>query len=199
MARKITSRHHATTSPRILFTVLCSLFTLAVAGSILRINPSASSALNLSASGAPLPVAPPFPAPKNVEIVRWPDDVNPTSVRITWDPVPGATSYQVYSAVALEDSTKYIPVNDFIVLPDGSGVWAYKYSKHPIFGDVMFFRPGSPSALMQGWAYGGYGSGTVALFSPFSPDTLGYYDGASYYRPLTGERDRFFYVRAVRS
>lgn len=198
MARKITSRHHATTSPRILFTVLCSLFTLAVAGSILRINPSASSALNLSASGAPLPVAPPFTTPKNVQIVLWPDAYSPTHVRVSWDPVPGATSYQVYSAVALEDSTKYIAVNDYIILPDGSGVWEYKYSKHPIFGDVMFIRPGSPSSPMQGWSYGGPGSGTIALFSPFSPDTLGYYDGASYYRPLTGERDRFFRVTALR-
>ncbi len=99
--------------------------------------------------------------------------------------------------MALEDSTKYIPVNDYILLPDGSGVWEYKYSKHPIFGDVMFFRP-EHEAPMQSWSYGGYGSGTVALFSPFSPDSLGYYDGASYYRPLTGERDRFFFVKAIR-
>ncbi len=178
--------------------VICAIIALSLSGAIIRINPAATSALSLTREGTPILARPPFPAPKNVQIVRWPDDTHSTHVRITWDPVPGATSYQVYTAIAVPDSSKYIAVVEPRFIPDGSIVWGYKHSKHPIFGDVMFFRPEQQSAPMQAWSYGGPGSGTVALFSAFTPDTLGVYDGCSFVRPLAGERDRFFYVRALR-
>ncbi len=173
------------------------IIAAALPASILHLSPSASP-LSLSQPGSALPLNPPFPSPQNVEITLYPSSQQADSVRITWSPVPGATSYRVYTAISVEDSTKFIPVTKPNIMPDGSIIWEYLYEKHPQFGDPMFTRLFSTSSPLVGHSYGGPQSGTTALFSTFTPASGGRFDGCSYIYPLQGERDRFFVVTAVR-
>lgn len=95
----------------------------APANRVLQFSPADSTALQASL---------PFRAPQNVEFVREDD-----SLRITWDIVPGATGYNVYTCENAADTTVYVPyaMYDFEKL-----AFVYKYSYHPRFGEVYTWK-----------------------------------------------------------
>lgn len=179
--------------------IILALLAVWLPGAVLRIDPATSEALEIHDSGTDMELDLPFEAPKNIKIELYPDISAPVSVKISWDPVAGARSYRVFTCVAVADSSQMIPVKVPIVI-DGNIVWLYLYDKHPIFGEPMIERLNSESAPMISytWGYGNGSRGRVAKFSAWELDTAGVMSGTSYIRPLNGERDRFFCVRAVR-
>lgn len=164
---------------------------------VLTIRPSSPKILPLTGFD-PLNVAPVFHSPQNVQVALYPSQQDHDSVRVSWDPVPGATSYHVYTAIAVPDSSLLIPHVEPLMLPDGTVKWEYRYDKHPIFGDISIRKLHNDSNPLYMHSYGGPGSGTTAKFSAFEPAQGGRFDGCSYIYPLNGERDRFFVVTAVR-
>lgn len=164
---------------------------------VLSIRPSSNKILPLSGSEY-ISLNPIFSTPGNVQITLFPTEEDPDSVRVSWSPVPGATSYRVYTAIAVPDSSLLIPHVEPLMLPDGTVKWEYRYDKHPIFGDIFTRKLHNDSNPLYMHSYGGPGSGTTAKFSAFEPAQGGRFEGCSYIYPLNGERDRFFTVTAVR-
>lgn len=169
------------------------------AASILYVDPGAPAPLTLAPAGQPAAFATRWPSPTGVKIELWPSQAQPDSFRLSWNPTPGARAYRVYSAVCVPDSSTYVPFLELIQDPrDGSLIYSYQYSYHPRFGDPVFERLGGLNGTLDATSWGAPNSRAERLlFSPWLPDTLGYYSAASYTRPNAGERDRMFYVVAI--
>lgn len=156
---------------------------------ILLIKPESREALHINMSGEGMHINSPFPAPKNVSISLIPDANNPDSIRISWDAVEGAKEYQVYTAVAVKDTSVYVPYSQYI-MDYSRGLWEYKYSFHPTYGDtyIINYNNGIGYQIPM-W--------NRIVFSRWTLDS-GSLRGTTFTRAYEGERDRFFFVRAVR-
>jgi len=73
----------------------------------------------------------PFRGPQNIEFVRDGD-----SLRISWDAVPGATGYNVYTCESLRDTTIYVP---YAMWNFEKSCFVYEYSFHPRYGDCYVY------------------------------------------------------------
>lgn len=140
-------------------------------------------------------------APRGVKITLWPIGTQ-DSVRITWQAVPGARGYKVYSAVCLPDATQWIAFLE----PEydektGEYRYIYKYSDNPLFGDVTMERLGQDGVMAVGtWGFPNSRFSGIVL-SEWTEDREGIMRGCSYTRPLVidgqGERDRMFRVTSI--
>ncbi len=185
------------------------ILTLSAASTPIRIDPTAPKPLNLSPEAqSALALAPPLEAPKNVKISQ-----DGTNVTISWDPVPGARDYRVYSAVCVPDSSVLLAYGISRDNPQtGKVEWFYRGSFHPRYGDVYIEQVIDDPYGEHLWSPDGY-TGTLnmsvsmygaantryhrIILTPWTPDSLGTYSGTSYTRPLAGEHDRMFHVRSV--
>lgn len=171
--------------------VLILAIAVALPSAILRVKPNSQAVLPLVMPGAGMPVNPPFPAPRNVRIRMLPDELNPVSIQVSWDPVPGATTYHVYTATAITDTTVYVPFCEPTLDQMGNMIWSYKFSFHPTFGDPYVVNYNDSAGYNPAmWS--------DLVTSGWSLDDNGTLSGTTWTRPFEVERDRFFYVKAVR-
>ena len=189
--------------------ITISILALAAASTPIRVHPSAPKPLTISPDAqTALRLAPPLEAPKNVKISQ-----DGTNVTITWDPVPGARSYRVYTAVCVPDTTVMLAYGIARDNPStGKVEWFYLGSFHPRYGDVYIEQHvDDPYAAML-WSETNlvnpnnmnvsmYGAPNTRyhriILTPWAPDSLGTYSGTTFTRPLNNERDRMFHVRSV--
>jgi hypothetical protein len=173
--------------------IILAAFLLVVAilpSANLLVKPESPGVLHLGMPGGGMPVRPPFPAPKNVSISLLPDQYSPDSIRISWDPVPGARDYRVYTAVAVRDSSVYVPFCEPVLDQNGNIIWEYKYSFHPTYGDLYTINYNTGAGyFLEMWG--------KLVTGGWTPDS-GTLNGTTWTRAYEGERDRFFYVVAVR-
>lgn len=172
--------------------MLISLLIVAcwLPSSIIYVQPNALKELEIQTSGKEIEIESPLPAPRNIKMELLPDIYVADSIKISWERVPGAIKYKIYSCVAIQDTSDYVPYCITTLDKDDHLVWQYLYSFYPKFGDVycVNYNDGEgyhPSMFND------------LCHSPWQLEkdniTNNYYVRAN-----NGERDRFFYVKAVR-
>jgi hypothetical protein len=122
--------------------VLMVVLLIAVAlPAMIYINPQSAKIISIkpaSASGYDLALNPLFSAPKNVQIKGIANTGGAyDSLVITWDKVPGAKGYRIYSSAFMPDTTIWVNHCDKV---EGTDLLVYMYSFHPRFGDMYFER-----------------------------------------------------------
>ncbi len=176
MARKIT---------------VISLLMLAccLPSSLIYIQPNANKELEIQNSGKEIEIESPLPAPRKVKIEMLPDLSEADSIKISWERVPGAIKYRVYSCVAIQDTSNYVPFCIPVLDQNGHYIWNYLYSFNPKYGDPYTINFNDEQGYQE------------RMYDKFyhSPWQLEKEITNNYYvRANNGERDRFFYVTAVR-
>jgi hypothetical protein len=180
--------------------LLLALLAAGAAAPVLHQKPDARPILLNPQSNQTLDMATHYASPANVQIDLIPSCRQADSILVTWDATPGARGYRVYTAVAIPDSSELVPYCEPIQDPvTGANIHSYLYSFHPRFGDVCCEKIGDEPLSYRVWGGpAGTSRAKRILFSPWQPDTLGFYSGCTYTRPRDpADRDRFFTVTAI--
>jgi len=179
--------------------LLLVILLIAVAlPAMIYINPQQSKkiAIQPKSDGYELALQPVFSAPQNVQMKGIANTGGAyDSLVITWNKVPGARGYRIYSSMFIPDTTLWVPRSQIINI-DGVFYNLYQYSYHPTYGDVYahFLNNGDMSqAPFRMWNKG--------IINPWVRDSSGVMNGCRYSIPVatgTTNPNRIYNVKAWR-